>query len=75
VNGNLSTPVDIGAVPDGFDNHAASRFVNPIYDPVITTAGTVQTFELESERMPDPLGHLGQRSVDELDRSKSYLFR
>jgi len=33
----------------------------------------MKTFELTSERMADPAGHLGQRSVDELDGGKSYL--
>lgn len=72
---NRSTPVDVGAVTDGFDGHSASRFVNPIDNAVIAPAGTVQTFELESERMADPLGHLAQGSVDELNRSKGCFLR
>jgi hypothetical protein len=62
-------------VPDGGDDHSEPTFVDPIDNAMIPPGSAMKTFELTSERMADPQGHLGQRSVDELDGGKSYIRR
>jgi hypothetical protein len=60
---------------DGLDNHASAAIVDPVDNPVVSSTGAVKSLELKAKRVADPLGHLGQGSVDELDGCDRYLLR
>ena len=60
--------IDLGPVVDCEDGDVV--VVDAVHDPEVTTSGTVETFQLESQGFTDPLGVRGQRAVDELDHCR-----
>lgn len=58
----------------GLNDDPLLRRVDPVADPVVTTSGSVESFEVKPKRAADALRRLGQRSVDELDRGECNLF-
>lgn len=60
---------------DSFDDHSMLFFVYPIDDAMIAATRTMQPFQLEPQRMSDPLRVGGEWAVDELDGGRSDLLR
>jgi hypothetical protein len=58
---------------DDLNDHSLLSFVDPIDDPVVSSTGAVQSFELKTKGALHPLGRLGEGSINELDGGQSHL--
>jgi len=58
----LSWPVDVGAMFDGYDADLAIVVIYAVDHPVIAAAGAVKTLQAEHQRLADPARVLGKRA-------------
>ena len=73
--GSCLRSVDVASVFDGHDQDRMIRFVDSVQDPVVSSTGAVKAFEFESKGAANARWILGERTVNELDRSQSNLLR
>lgn len=68
-----STAIHISAMFDRQDENHAVLFVDPVDDSEIAPGCGVASFKFEPKRMANPMRIIGERSIDELDRSSGGL--
>lgn len=63
----LSRSVDVAAVANRLNDDPSPRLVDLVGNPMVTSSGTVESFEVGANGTAVPLRCLGYRSVDELE--------
>lgn len=71
----LAAPVRVRPVLDHMDHDALRTLVDLVDHPIVPAPGHVQSLQLESQRPPDAVRILRQRSVDQFDRRRAGLLR
>ena len=59
--------VGVATVPDCGDEYDHTRFLDPVYDPVLAATCRVKTLQLPVQRLPDAPRILCERPEDELE--------
>ena len=60
---------------NGDDQDRVIGLEDSVQDPVVSSTGAVKPFEFEPQGATNARGVLGERTVDELDRSQRDLLR
>jgi hypothetical protein len=69
----LAATVDVGAVFDSHDSDDVVLIVDGVDDPMIAASRRMETFEAKLQWRAGPVGILGYRPVQELDRGSRHL--
>ncbi len=55
---------------DRQDDHPSTGLIDLVDDPIVTAVGAVLALQLEPQGSPDPIGTLGEQTIDGLDHRR-----